>query len=177
MISEQSQIIIKQFLQQWWESLRWQARETMLGTELPIHTQDELFESGFGGVLRQMAAAAEGKLRRSEENIGETYECCQQMAEWMFARPGMPSTYHIPEEFWGTPIGNLTLRAYLWSADDELITVSDAADLSGHSASALSQMADRKKITRYTDPTESNPQHATRYKRSEIKRLPPRRNK
>jgi hypothetical protein len=175
MISEQSQTVIKEFLQQWWEDLRWKARETTLGTEfLPMLSQDDLYYSGLGGVLRQIAEAAEGQLKRTEENAGEVQERCQTVAEWMWARPGMPGNYYIPPEFWSTPIGSLTLQAHLWARRDELLTPTQATEVSGHSSSALSQLADRGKLTTYLAPVkdEPNPQRRTRYMRSEIEALP-----
>ena len=87
-ISEQSQRAIKDFLQVWWEDLRWKVSQTMLGCEIPIFTPEQLYGSGFGLVLRQIANAAEGQAPDTEEERGEVYEACQGLAEWMWSRPG-----------------------------------------------------------------------------------------
>jgi hypothetical protein len=83
----------------------------------------------------------------------------------------MPATYHIPNEFWETPIGALALRAHMWARRDELITASEAADLCGKSTQALSQLADRGKLATYSDPSEPNPQRRTRYQKSQVMAL------
>lgn len=56
-------------------------------------------------------------------------------------------------------------------ATEPLITPSEAAKLSGKSLQSLSQLAAKGAITRYSDPSEPNPQHRTRYLKSEIKKL------
>lgn len=53
-------------------------------------------------------------------------------------------------------------------ATEELVTASEAARLCGKSTSALSQLADRGKLVRYSDPHEPNPQRRTRYQKSQI---------
>lgn len=169
--SEQSKQIILEFLGQWWHELSWQAHETLLGTQLPRATPEQLYDSGLGSVLQQIASAAEGLLSDSEELRGEVHEACQQVAEWMWARPGMPSAYNIPAEWWATPLGNLVLRALLWAENDELLTVSEAAELVGLSVSAVSQWIVRGKLTAYRDLSETNPQRQTRVRRSEVASL------
>lgn len=170
-ISEKSKQTITEFLNQWWSSLQWQVQETLLGTQLPHTTGEKLYESGLGSVLRQIAAGAEGLLPDDEATRGETHEACQQVAEWMWARPGMPGAYHIPDEWWITPLGNLVWRALLWSEGDELLTVTQAAELAGVSVSAVSQWLMRGKLTTYRDLSEANPQRQTRVRRSEIEKL------
>jgi hypothetical protein len=102
---------------------------------------------------------------------GGVHEACQQVAEWMWARPGCPSVYHIPEEWWITPIGNLVLRGLLWSEGDELITVSQAAEMAGLTVSAVSQWIVRGKVTAYRDLSEPNTQRQTRVKRSDVEKM------
>lgn len=171
-ISAQAEKNIKEFLEQWWTSLAWQVRETLLGTELPHATAEQLYDSGLGVVLRQIAAAAEGLYEERDEDIaGEVHEACQQVAEWMWARPGNPSTYSIPADWWATPIGNLVIRALIWSEGDELITLSEAHEISGRTLSGLSQLIARQKLTAYRDMGEPNPQKRTRVRRSEVEKL------
>lgn len=170
-LSAESEKIIKEFLQVWWEDLTWKVRETLLGTEIPYATADTLYDSGFGLTLRQMAAAAEGLSKPTADERMEVQDCVQHICEWMFARPGMPGTYTIPQEFWLTPLGWLTLRAHIWARQDALITPSQAQRMSGKSLPQLRQMSDRHRLAAYADPTEKNPQRQTRFLKSEIKAL------
>lgn len=170
-LCEQAQKDIKQFLQDWWSNLSWQVRETLLGTEIPHASAQQLYDSGLGSVLRQIAAAAEGLLTDNEDIRADVHEACQQVAEWMWVRPGMPSTYHIPAEWWTTAIGHLVIRALIWSENDELITLSQAAKITGRTLSGLNHLVVRGKLTGYRDPAEPNPQKATRLRRSEVEKL------
>ncbi len=173
-ISEQSQRAIKEFLVHWWADLTWKAHETVAEAQLPPMTADQLYDQLLGLTLRDIAAAAEGHL--PEERRPEIYEACQQIAEWMWARPTMPSGYTIPWEEWtATPIGNLVLRAMVWIEGDELITISRAAEITGRSLTDLSGMVGRGRLTGYRDPQEPNPTKATRLRRSEVEALPKKR--
>lgn len=174
-LSEQSQEAIKQFLQQWWESLRWQARETMAGAELPPQTPEALYHQLLGLTLREIAAAAEGLLPDDEFTRSTAYEAVQQVCEWMWARPGMPGAYDIPWMQWSaTPVGDLVVRAYVWATRDELMTLTEAARLSGKKIRNISQMVRTGILQGFTDPRESNPQRAKRVLRSAVEKLAPR---
>jgi len=83
----------------------------------------------------------------------------------------MPTNYHIPSEWWETPIGALTLRALIWAEGDVLITLSEAAEITGRTLSNLSQLLTRGKLTQYRDQAEPNPQKQTRVRRSEVEGL------
>lgn len=167
-ISPESQRIIKEFLQTWWQSLAWQVRETALGVELPHLTADALYDNALGHTLRDLAAAGEGLLAADEFTRGVQQEGVQQICEWMWARPGQLNAYHIPEEFWSSPIGYIVLKAHLWARKETLLTPTEAEALCGKSTQQLRQMADRSKLTAYGDPNEPNPQRRTRYLKSEI---------
>jgi hypothetical protein len=171
-ISEQSERAIKEFLQFWWADLTWKAHETVAGAQLPLLTPDELYHQLLGHTLRQIAAAAEGLLPNDDDLRGEVYEGVQQLCEWMWARPDMPNSYHIPAEWWQSPIGSLAMRAYVWAAKDTLISLSEAARLSGRGLKRLSDMVAAGGLWSYKDPAEPNPRRATRVRRSEVEALP-----
>lgn len=63
------------------------------------------------------------------------------------------------------------MRAQVWGERDELITLSQAAELTGRTLNSLSQMVIRGALVGYPDPEANNPQHATRVRRSEVLRL------
>ncbi len=177
-ISEQSERAIKQFLAEWWESLRWQARETVAGAEFPPQTPEQLYRQLLGQTLRKIAAAAEGLLPDTVAARDEVYGACQQICEWMWARPGMPANYHIPDghnpagaNWWHSPIGKLVMAALIWCEGDEYISPSEAAELAGLNTSTISQWLKRGRLQAYLDPREPNPQRATRVRRSDVERL------
>ena len=177
-ISEQSKKAIQEFLAEWWADLTWKAHETVAGAQLPPQTPEQLYDQLFGATLRQIAAAAEGLLPDDDEVRAEVYEACQQVCEWMWARPGMPAQYYIPDghnpagaNWWHTPIGWLVMSALAWCRGDEFISPSQAAKLAGVSPSAVSQWLKRGQLQMYLDPHEPNPQRATRLLRSDVERL------
>jgi hypothetical protein len=170
-ISEESKKIIMEFLEAWWHDLTWQASQTVAFAALPRQTTEELYDQLLGLDLRQMATAAEGLVERNNDSAMEALDIVQKLCEWMWARPGMPGTYHIPEEFWGTPIGHLALRAHVWGRGDELLTLTQAAEISGRSVSSLSQLVDRGTVTGYLEPSEPNPKRRSRVLRSAIEAM------
>ncbi len=170
-ISESSEQVVKEFVAAWWSSLQWQAHETVAGAELPRATPEQLYDNLLGHTLRQIAAAAEGLLAGDEDTRGEVHEACQGLCEWMWARPGMPSNYHIPAEWWESPMGALTLRAVIWAEGDELITLSQAAEITGRTVANLSQLIVRGKLAQYRDRAEPNPQKQTRVRRSDVEKM------
>lgn len=170
-ISESSKQAITEFLTAWWNDMTFQVSQTVAGAGMPPMDSEQLYNQMFGQELQAMAAAAEGLLERTPVVADMILASVQSLCEWMWARPGMPAGYTIPAEWWGTPVGNLALRAHLWASGDELITLSQAAEISGKSLSSLSQMVDRGKITGYVDPGENNRTKRSRVMRSEIEAL------
>jgi transposase len=59
----------------------------------------------------------------------------------------------------------------MWAGGDELITLTQAAEICGRSVSSLSQLVDRGTITGYVDPSEPNSRRRSRVSRSEIEKL------
>lgn len=176
-ISEKNQVIIKSFLEAWWNDMIFQASQTVLDASLPPVGKDFLYDQPFGHELREMAAATEGLTERNDDSAMEIMDIVQNLCEWMFARPGMPSQYTIPTAFWGTPIGDIALRAHLWARGDELVTMTAASELCGRSIGDISNMVRRGRLTGYPDVDENNPQRRTRLLKSEIDSLPPKREK
>jgi hypothetical protein len=169
-ISEKSEKAIKEFLEEWWGDLVWQASQTVMFAELPPMDAEQLYLQPFGDSLRQIAAAAEGLL--PDDLRGETHDAVQTLCEWMFARPGMGAEYGIPASWWATPVGSLAIRALVWAEGDRLISMTEAAEISGRSLSSLSQLISRGKLNSYPDPGEPNPTRARRVLESEIRELP-----
>jgi len=170
-ISEQSKQAITEFLQEWWESLRWQASQSVAGAELRPMTKEDLYGHLLGLNLQEIAAAAEGLLPDDPDTRATVYEGVQTLCEWMWARPGMPNIYSIPWDKWSaTPMGWIVLRALVWAQDDQLLTITEAARKIGRTIDSVSQAVKRGALPAYTDPTEINPRRSRRVRLSEAKR-------
>lgn len=87
--------------------------------------------------------------------------------------PNLEIPRQVPAEFWVTPLGKVLLDAMLWADQDELVTLSQAAKVSGRSLSQLSSYA-RGRIPSFLVLTK-NPTHATRLRMSDVLALKPKR--
>jgi hypothetical protein len=104
-------------------------------------------------------------VRWTEKKAAEIVEDCEAFEAWL---NGTPVTHRTPEEFWNTPVGFIVLQARLWAEKDRLISLSEAADLSRLSLSAISQRISRGQIQSYRAPGEPNPQRARRIRLSDL---------
>jgi len=165
-----TETIIREFLNQFWQERCWQIEQTVLGAQIsPRHPGETLYQSGLAINLRDMARAATGGTERDETNVSEVRDICQQLAEWLFAAPGGSYSYEIPDSFADTAIGGLWWKALLWCEGDELVTIAEAARLAGVSVQAISQRIDRGDLRAYTDPTARERQGRRLVRRSDIK--------
>jgi hypothetical protein len=165
-ISPEVECEIKTLLENWWAAVNQQlgaaTGETVLLGEAPI---DLLYSSEIGQRLVRIAQAAEGFLRWTEKKAAETIEDCEAFEAWL---NGTPVTHRTPEEFWNTPVGFIVLQARLWAEKDHLISLSEAAEVSRLSLSAISQRISRGQIQSYRAPGEPNPQRARRIRLSDL---------
>lgn len=155
------------FLMQYWHDRQFEAQNSFGVYGLPI--VEDVRRLLFADTLLQIARAAAGETQGLDK--GEVYECCQTLCEHLFAAPGMGAGYHIPKEFWESAIGEMVALAFVWIHGDQLITMSEAAIISGKSVSSLSQLVDRGKLTSYPDPGEPNRNKRNRLLRSEVEGL------
>lgn len=91
----------------------------------------------------------------------------ESLLEDLFTIPN-GEAYEIPQAFWLSQFGNLVLLARVWSANDELITVSEAVELTGRRHDFFTHAAQRGKLTVYPDIHEPNPTKRSRLLKSEI---------
>lgn len=170
-IPEKYREIVIAFLREYWHDLTWELRN-QFGIELDIsehpHTDDDLLKLLVADAISEMARAAAGETKHLDKGI--VYEGIQGLLERMFGIPGSAS-YQIPQEFWETDFGQVVALAFAWVQGDELITMSEASEISGKSLSSLSQLISRGKLKYYPDPNEPNPQRARRVLKSEVKAL------
>lgn len=135
-------------------------------------------QSPLGEQIRQLCQVANGEIDRATADpmfVGETAEMVQSLMETLFSTP-LINAYLIPESFWGTELGQVVQAVQLWLADDELITLSEAARILRGQAETrnlvyVRSLIDKGELTRYADPGEPNPQRAGRVRRSEVERL------
>lgn len=178
----------EQFLAAYWDGRRWEMEQEFGVNDLPISVpSSEILERDlpdglpepihlastfFAEALAYIAKAAAGELPRDPAIVDEVYEACQSLAECLFAVPGLGASYTIPQEFWQTPLGQMVARAFVWLEGDELITITEAARISGLKLSSLVSRIDRGKIRSYPDPSAANPQRGGRLvRRSDIEAL------
>jgi hypothetical protein len=166
-ISAEAEIEIKVLLANWWNSVNQQlstatGNAIQIGREAPV---DLLFASEVGQRLVRIAAAAENGLPWSAEMAQAILADCLAFEAWFNQGP---LTLRTPEEFWNTPVGYLILRARLWAEQDRLISLKEAAELSGLSLSSLSQRISRGQMQFYRDPYEPNPQRARRIRLTDL---------
>jgi hypothetical protein len=165
-ISPEAEREIKTLLVSWWTAVNQQLSaatgEAVLLGEAPA---DLLYSSEVGQRLVRIAQAAEGVLRWSAKSAREIVADCDAFETWLNQTP---VTHRTPEEFWNTPVGFMVLKARLWAEKDRLISLSEAADLSRLSLSAISQRISRGQIQGYRDPGEPNPQRSRRIRHSDL---------
>ena len=164
-IPEKHKPLITEFLISYWNDRMFQIEHDFGLTSLPPLGPEELLKTPLAATLADIASAADGTYPESLR--GEIADAVQTVLEHLFSPPGQ-AFYQIPTDFWSEPFGWLLLQAHIWATGDELITVTQAAELSGKSAPTISQAIKRGALTRYIDPNESNPQHATRVLKSQV---------
>ena len=167
-IPDQYREIVLAFLREWWNDLIWELRNEF-GIKLEIgempNTDDDYLCLMAADSIGEMARVAAGETAGLEH--GMIYEDIQSLMERLFCPPG-ELAYDIPRSFWSTPFGAMVGIAFAWVQGNELITISEAAEISGKSVSAISEQARKGKLTSYVDRTEPNPRRQTRLLKSQI---------
>ena len=177
-ISTTAEQEIKTLLVNWWTAVNTQLAAATGATiqigEAPV---DLLFGSEIGQRLARIAEIAEAIVAaesaqesypRSEELAARTLTDCEAVETWLNQGPVFHKT---PDAFWASPIGFMILCAKVWANQDQLITLSAAADISGMSLSVLSQRMTRGQLPGYRDPGIKNPKHGRRVRLSDLHTL------
>ncbi len=163
-IRTESEQAIKTLLVNWWTSVNQQlAAATGETVQIGAAPVDVLYYSEVGARLQRIAAAGENRFAWSRPKAAAILRDCDLFEAWLNSTPFMTKT---PEEFWKTPVGYIVLNARLWAENDELISVSQAADISGLSLSTLSQRVSRGTVEGFEDPFEPNPRRSRRIRHS-----------
>jgi hypothetical protein len=166
---------IKTLLVNWWTAVNTQlAAVTGASVQIGQAPVELLFNSEIGQRLVRIAevndaiAAAEAAQKPypwCEERAQQILKDCEQVEAWL--NQGAVS-HKTPDAFWTSPVGFMILRAKVWANQDQLITLSAAAEISGMSLSVLSQRMTRGQLPGYRDPNVRNPKHGRRVRLSDL---------
>ncbi len=179
-ISATAEQEIKTLLVNWWTAVNTQlAAATGSAVQIGEAPLDLLFGSEIGQRLVRIAEVAEaiatGETESApescpwtEERAAQILADCEAVETWLNQGPVFHRT---PDAFWASPVGFMILRAKVWANQDQLITLSAAADISGMSLSVLSQRMTRGQLPGYRDPGIKNPKHARRVRLSDLHTL------
>jgi hypothetical protein len=177
-ISRTAEHEIKTLLVNWWTAVNTQlAAATGAAVQIGEAPVDLLLRSEIGRRLVRIAevaeaiAAAESRqesLPWTEKRAIQILEDCEAIETWLNQGPVFHKT---PEAFWTSPVGFMILRAKVWANQDQLITLSTAAEISGMSLSVLSQRMTRGQLPGYRDPGVKNPKHGRRVRLSDLHTL------
>ncbi len=109
-----------------------------------------------------------------EDCLADVEEAIDSICQALFAAPGSPRRYTIPNSFWDTDLGQVIRQCQMWQRGDDLITFTEAAEIMWPDQDVqaarmrIKRMVERGELTGYTDPRASNPQHAARVSRLEV---------
>ena len=177
-ISPAAEQEIKTLLVNWWTAVNTQlAAATGAAIQIGEAPVNLLFGSEIGQRLVRIAEVAEGiaaaESRQeafpwSQDLAIQILADCEAVETWLNQGPVFHKT---PDAFWTSPVGFMILRAKVWANQDQLITLSAAADISGMSLSVLSQRMTRGQLPGYRDPNIKNPKHGRRVRLSDLHTL------
>ncbi len=173
-ISTSAEMEIKALLVNWWAAVNTQlAAVTGATIQIGNAPVDVLFTSEIGQRLVRIAELAEAitvaenrheTLPWQSERAAQILEDCETVETWL-------GNHKNQDTFWTSPVGFMILRAKVWAHQDQLITLSAAAEISGMSLSVLSQRMTRGQLPGYRDPKIKNPKHGRRVRLSDLQTL------
>ncbi len=158
---------IRKFLIKWWTAVNQQLQtatqnQVQLQQAAPI---DQLLASDLGQALLRIVEIADTQPLWSQTTAKAILADAEKVEAWLFQTS---FTQHPSESFWNTSVGFYLLSARLWAEQDRLVSLKEAAELSGLSLSSLSQRISRGQMQFFRDPNEANPQRARRIRLSDL---------
>jgi hypothetical protein len=134
--------------------------------------------------IARFVQIANGQLDRAtadDQTIGELIECFQNVLDLLFLPASGQYTYRIPATFWSEPgIGQVLARVQAWLRHDDLISLTEAAqilfpDLACSNLQAarmrVKRLTERSELMVYLAPDEPNPTQQARVSRQAIEAL------
>src|SRR5512146_1273734 len=177
-ISATAEQAIRTLLVDWWTAVNTQlAAATGATVQIGEAPVELLLGPAVGQRLVRIAEVAEAieaaetqqaASPRADERARQILEDCEAIETWLNQGPIFHKT---PDAFWTSPVGFMVLRAKVWAHQDQLITLSAAAEISGMSLSVLSQRMTRGQLPGYRDPSIKNPKHGRRVRLSDLHTL------
>lgn len=136
----------------------------------PVLPTQPLVQSPLRDQLELLVAVANGDHGHEPGIVAET---AQAVCEVLFTSA---MTYEIPSAFWRTELGQVIAHCQLWLRGDDLISITEAAQILRGDTKKADLMAVRRLIahgalTEYFDPTEKNPVRQPRVSRTEVEAL------
>jgi hypothetical protein len=127
--------------------------------------------------IGDLCRVANGEIDRAsadEDFVADTHQLIQDIAElcaWWW-----DAAYEIPDSWRATDLGRAWDAARYWLMSDEMVTLSEAAELLGYTTdstgiSKIDRLIEKGKLTSYIDPAESNSRRARRVLKSEVKTI------
>lgn len=162
---------IHNFLDAYWFRRGWEIRGAVAGVDLPPVRPDVLHTNLLAQQLGDIARMAADQWPDSQQARDVVMESIQDLCERLFAAPSIPAAYRIPAEFWGTPLGEMVAAAMARVHGDDLITITEAAEILGVTTAAVSHRIAFGDLITVPDFNEPNPQKRSRVLRSEVEAL------
>ena len=174
---EENKKEIVSFVRDYLERRKWQIENNfmiMLPFEAITSAYDNVEQTAFYQQLDEINRAATGLMDNDAEgwNRSVTYEGIQDLCEQLFCPPGLGSAYEIPNSFWNdTVFGRMVRDAYLWCAEDELVTATEAARLCGKTVQAINNFMAAGRLTVYSDEGQRHRPGGRLVSKNEVERL------
>lgn len=159
---------VRQFAADYLERLRWQAGQMIPGADAAIAPEvwhENILERTMEP--QEWLTMARYGAGLTDHDAGEIHDICQQMAEWLFAIPGH-AAYSIPDEWAETEMGRLWWMAIVRAEGDELITVTQAAEMLGISSNAVTDRISRGTLSAVINPSAKQRQGRRLVRRSDV---------
>jgi hypothetical protein len=133
-------------------------------SQLPT-SDDDYLRLPIAESCQKFALAAAGQTRSLKQK--ETRAQVQGLLDKLFIVPGA-ATYEMPAIFWLSDFGNMVLLAMVWAMNIELITVTQAVELTGRPHDYFTHAVQRGKLTTYPDNREPNPTKRSRLDKAQV---------
>lgn len=114
---------------------------------------------------QQFALIAAGQTRGLKQR--EIRVLVQVLLDNLFSVPGA-TRYEMPATFWLSEFGNMVLLAMVWAMNIDLITVTQAVELTGRPHDYFTHAVQRGKLITYPDIREPNPTKRSRLDKAQV---------
>lgn len=128
-------------------------------------SEDDYLRLPIAESCQKFALVAAGQTRGLKQRVMRVY--VQVLLDNLFSVPGA-AKYEMPATFWLSDFGNMVLLAMVWAMNIELITVTQAVELTGRPHDYFTHAVQRGKLTTYPDNREPNPTKRSRLDKAQV---------